>query len=567
MRKFLIVTALVLFLGPASARAFLPAGGRETHRSPNPVEISEPAGPWAGPVQPDPDLVNAILWEPILSSGISEVTFTNDGKRISSLLGNLTDPTEGDPSQLCRDFLLSHKDLFNLPDWKGTDWLAVVRDESVAGATHIGLQMNVDGLPVDGARIDLHVGGDRRIQFVTGSFPVVSPSHKPFTVNRECAISAATLAIGMEGSRKAPTAAKFLFPKAGELLPFWRVELAPEAPLGDFSVDVDATDGTVFRVGNMMTFVSGQSLRFTGVGSIFRHHPLQSKPELAPLFNLATHTLSGNFVLVRNDDGPGAVSNDDRYDFPPENTHFDESNAYFHLDRVHDFFRGLGFTGMDRVARAWVHYGTNVDNAFFSPLEDRIRFGDGSRFNDFAKEEAVIYHEYSHAVLHRIVALEYAQEAGAINEGQADYFACSLSGDPKIGEWVGAKAGMPFLRNLENGLHYPEDCTNEVHDDGRIWGGALWDLRRVLGAGITDRLVHGSHFFLKPGEPWFRDAYQALLVADQNQHGGRNKAVIAEVFRKRGIVQSDRNGKTYSNRDLEGIKRFKAVHGETWKDQ
>ncbi|NLI79483.1 MAG: hypothetical protein GX442_23935 [Candidatus Riflebacteria bacterium] len=598
MKRFLVAANALCLLAAMAANALVP---------PRPASTGGPAGQalWQGSKQaprvaflggkgvgpaswrsvpatpPSPDLIEALLSDPVLAAGLETVVFSIDGASVSSLDGTLSEPLAGDPVEAGRQFLLAHRALFHLPDWPGTDWLPLLRHDRAAGALHLAFGLAIGGLPVEGARIDLHLGSDRQLQMVTGSFPAVTGAPKAAAFTAAQAIGRAAAAVGVGRWRAAPRAGQVGRPGPDGIATVWRVDLPAADPLGDFRVEVDGVTGAVLGCQDRIAYRAAPGGdRETGQGSVFANHPLTGRPVLAPLPRLATHTLVGEFVRIRNDNGPTAVSLEDRYVFDPSDTHFDEVNAYHHLDRVHAFFAGLGDSTVCPVARAWVHYGTNVDNAFYSPFEDRIRFGDGSRFNDFAQEEAgirfgdgsrfndfaqeeaVIYHEYAHAVLHRIVALEYAGEAGAINEGQADYFAASLSGEPRIGEWVAAKAGLPFLRTLDNTLHYPEDCTNEVHDDGRIWGGALWDLRRALGPAVTDRLVHAGHFFLKPGEPWFRDGCTAILTADRNLFAGRHRPTITAVFAHRGIVPEAGPGAVLTGTDLAAMCRFRNLHRE-----
>ncbi|HNW11709.1 MAG TPA: M36 family metallopeptidase, partial [Candidatus Rifleibacterium sp.] len=228
----------------------------------------------------------------------------------------------------------------------------------------------------------------------------------------------------------------------------------------------------------------------------------------------------------------------------------------------HDYFSALGHTKLDKPMKAVVHLGTNYDNAYFSPMEGKLAFGDGSRFNCLAREESVAYHEYSHAVLNSITYLAYSAESGAINEGQADYFACSLSNDSMLGEYVCAKMNKPFLRNVENDLHYPEDIEGEVHADGKIWGAVLWDIRKAIGAADADTLIYKSHYYLNGSRPKFIDAYNALVTADKNVFEGKHLEALEKVFVKRGIVAAAYNGAVLTASDLRSIKKFNEVHNE-----
>src|SRR5207245_32646 len=93
--------------------------------------------------------------------------------------------------------------------------------------------------------------------------------------------------------------------------------------------------------------------------------------------------------------------------------------------------------------------------------------------------------------------------------------------------------GYPLTyEDIGNGSH-----GYEVHDDGEIWAGTLWDLRKLLGATITDRLVMDG---LKstPCNPSMTDARDAILSGDQAANGGTNRTAIWTVFARHGLGYS-----------------------------
>jgi Zn-dependent metalloprotease len=165
-------------------------------------------------------------------------------------------------------------------------------------------------------------------------------------------------------------------------------------------------------------------------------------------------------------------------------------------------------------------------------------------------------------VLQNIIVLKYKGESGALNEGQADYFACSLTNDPVLGEYVESKTTPSFIRKLENNAHYPESNWGTVHIACMIWGGSLWDLRKALGAQVTDRLIFHSHSFLKSADATFFEGYQAILAADKNLTGGANAAAITKVFTDRGVAAGTVYGPDFNARDLARIRNFLVAHQE-----
>ncbi|MFO0551794.1 MAG: MYXO-CTERM sorting domain-containing protein [Polyangiaceae bacterium] len=99
----------------------------------------------------------------------------------------------------------------------------------------------------------------------------------------------------------------------------------------------------------------------------------------------------------------------------------------------------------------------------------------------------VVYHEYGHSIhAHAIIEGVGAFE-GALSEGQSDYLAATITGDP--GTARGFFNDTEPLRDLDppnKENHWPEDLKGEVHEDGIIIGQTLWDLRKALIAKYGD---------------------------------------------------------------------------------
>ncbi|MFZ2957563.1 MAG: M36 family metallopeptidase [Candidatus Ozemobacteraceae bacterium] len=482
------------------------------------------------------------------------MTFSEDGQQVRLMRGQLSDPLDGELVPACRQFILSHERIFNVPADLDEKSLVVVRNEVIEGVTHLSFGLEFNGTKVHQAIVDIHISSDRRICFVTGSFPTISEVKRGLAITSDAALEIARKEIGVKRSRGEESLDSLLVVHENVLIPAYMVVIPAADPLGDFSVLVHGLTGAILDVENQM--------KFMGRGSVYTIHPNKSPVTVEPLPNLIDGTLKGKFVEIQNEDFPPATSPTQEFIYPPDNTHFDEVNAYYHINRIHDYFATFGFKKLDRPLKVMVHNETNYDSAFYSPKYDIICFGDGNHCNDFAKEDSVIYHEYAHAVLQNIIVLKYKGESGALNEGQADYFACSLSNDHVLGEYVESKTSPNCIRTLENHAHYPETNSGNVHIACMIWGASLWDLRKSLGAEVTDKLVFNSHYYLKSADAYFFDGYQAILAADRNLNGGANSAVITRVFTDRGVAAGTVHGPDLNARDLAEIRNFLVAHKE-----
>jgi Zn-dependent metalloprotease len=243
----------------------------------------------------------------------------------------------------------------------------------------------------------------------------------------------------------------------------------------------------------------------------------------------------------------------------PTDGRFDEQMAYYHVNRAHDYFRGaFGFTGRDDMMAIFVHVPEidwknkkvrgALDNAYYHPYFDALFFGDGTGvarggINPTSRDSDVIYHEYTHAVMGRIVpdlSWEKNDYGGALQEAYADYFACTLNNDPDMGEY--SMGNLRGMRTMQHRFRYPDDVDDphigepEEHWTGKIWGGACWDLRQKLGPAVADQVIFHSMYYLpEDGTATFEKAAQAVAAADEERYAGAHKAVIREVMAARGI--------------------------------
>jgi hypothetical protein len=254
--------------------------------------------------------------------------------------------------------------------------------------------------------------------------------------------------------------------------------------------------------------------------------------------------LQGLFADVNNDAGPDASYNDTASTTSPLNYQWDysqarqdEANTYYHTNLIHDYFKTLdsSYNALDYVMP--VSVGQHFENAYWDGWGMTFGTG-GSTFRNFALFSDVIYHEYTHGVTDGIYPegmLPYTGQPGAMNEGWSDYFACTITNEPGIGEGGLQTNNLP-LRIIDNNLVYPQNWAGEVHADGRIFAGALWDLRELLGAGISDTILHFSKYLL--AETWENYFVDVLLTDDDDgnlSNGGPHSPQIYEAFGNHGI--------------------------------
>ncbi|MDI6730348.1 MAG: immune inhibitor A, partial [Candidatus Altarchaeum sp.] len=258
--------------------------------------------------------------------------------------------------------------------------------------------------------------------------------------------------------------------------------------------------------------------------------------------------LMGFYVDVDND-----KQNDTFYDFLWDGnethnwnwTNYDtsykqeESNIYYHINKIHDFFAEFNFSELDYPLKVVVEANDIKCNAYYSPGMDRIAFsGPWQNCENPALGSDIIYHEYTHAVVDHIYDLGKNSDIieDAMHEAFADYFACTLNNDSIVAD------GWSFARNLNNTRKYPENLSNsDSHISGLILGGALWDVRKNLNNTLTDSLIFNA-IRITPHAYNFSEFLDNLLIADDDnaniEDGTPNRKVICNMFFKHGIYSA-----------------------------
>ncbi len=288
----------------------------------------------------------------------------------------------------------------------------------------------------------------------------------------------------------------------------------------------------------IVTLNGGQQI-FSGLDGTFNYNV---NPGAGP-FQIRSE-LRGRWVDVEYEDGADASFSRQLNRIEPvaiewtrDNSRDDERMLYYHTNMIHAFWKDLdaNFRGMDRVIPATCEYGDNYDNAFWNG--QGMFFGNGQNLGNLALKGDVIHHEFGHGVTGSIYPwniLPYEGESGALNEAWSDYFPCSISDEPYMGE--SAPGGAGAMRNLDNDLVYPRDWFGEVHYDSRMVSAAMWHSRAVLGNGIANPLFHSARYEL--GNT-FLSYFTDVLITDDNDgditNGTPHGLALYEQFGRHGI--------------------------------
>ena len=297
-----------------------------------------------------------------------------------------------------------------------------------------------------------------------------------------------------------------------------------------------------------------------GTGSVFKVNPVQSSGDQSltdqkdaasavpatayatvPLRNLdGSGYLVGRWANVRSNTGPAAYSTTNTFAYTRDDDRFEQVMAYFWVNQAQEYLQSLGFGSRLRPVNAESQdvrvdqYG--IDNSYSTDKQDFIRLGKGGV--DDAEDGEVIVHEYGHAVHDsQVPGFGSSLDAGSIGEAFGDYLAVTVGLDaaqqygwtvkappPCVADWdsVSYTSTSPHcLRRVDTALVL-EDRKGEVHYDGMIWSGALWDIRQRyvalgLGARAWDTTLVDSQFGYAAGTTFqaaARVTYDAALKRD-----------------------------------------------------
>jgi cysteine-rich repeat protein len=261
----------------------------------------------------------------------------------------------------------------------------------------------------------------------------------------------------------------------------------------------------------------------------------------------------GRFASVANQAGanlteqvtlqPGGV-----FSWSKAATEFDDAqlNAYIHADVAKRFAKtrlNPNLAWLDQVIPVFVNE-NDTCNAF-STGDDIHFFRRSTQCENTGRLADVVYHEFGHSLHGNSIIEGVGGFDGSLSEGISDTLAMAITGDPGMGR--GFFHSDEPLRNLEpigSEKRFPEDATGEVHNDGEIIGGALWDLRVALEAklgataGFDKWLVIMYAMFQRASD--LQTTFAEALLADDDDgnvsNGTPNQCEITAAFGAHGLA-------------------------------
>lgn len=226
--------------------------------------------------------------------------------------------------------------------------------------------------------------------------------------------------------------------------------------------------------------------------------------------------------------------------------HDAQLNAYVHTQLVKNYIRSIDpeFPPLELETRVTVNIDDACNAYAFDNTINFFRAGGGCQNTGLIAD--VIHHEYGHVahILGLIPGVGLFD--GAHSEGASDYLAATIVEDSAMGRgfFIGTDAPIRELDPQGFEWRWPEH-TGEVHDEGRIIGGTLWDLRKVLiekygkaaGVAKTDRIwLDGIRRAVDIPSTYL----EALITNDDDgdlQNGTPDICEINAVFAAHGLYE------------------------------
>lgn len=349
------------------------------------------------------------------------------------------------------------------------------------------------------------------------------------------------------------------------------VTVEGKQPLGRWAVYVDAQTGQPIARRQTLMFASGAleldaPERYPGGGrSIYPARFLDlvvdgeaqitgedgsfSWPDGAPA-QIAAQAV-GPLVRVVNDAGSlaeqlftvndGSVAT---WSMPDDEYVDAQVSGFVHADKVKQHVRGIApsFSWLDNQLKTTVNI-NDVCNAYSDGYTINF-FRSGGGCANTARIADVVYHEFGHALHLQSLIPGAGEFEGALSEGASDYLAATITGDP--GTARGFFHSSQPLRHIDPSdgeRAWPHDLVGEVHADGLIIAGALWDMRKemVEKLGELEGAAYADHLFYQG----LRRAvdmpsmYLEVLAADDDDgdidNGTPNVCEINRAFGAHGL--------------------------------
>jgi MYXO-CTERM domain-containing protein len=338
----------------------------------------------------------------------------------------------------------------------------------------------------------------------------------------------------------------------------WQVRSKTAHPVGHWVSFVDAHSGVLLSVHNEVRFITGEVLGVHDTRTVDGNMSTSAMPfmrlddgeetvftDADGLWELDSDgpvegDLIGDFVRIRNHYGSDALMDisSGRTVLTDADASQAEIDSYIFQHQVRDW--ALRYVPDLSLIHTRLDVHVNLDefcNAYFDGDLNFFRAGDGC--NNTGRIADVNYHEWGHGFhYYNLVTGDFD---GSISEGVSDIIAVLLTGDPTISPYFYTSGGG--IREVASNRVYPDDWVGEVHYDGLIFAGAVYDLWGILEDTIGEEAAYDTVSTLvveaMRAGPTIPDAFDEFMVADDDNgdlsDGTPHLCEMVEAFALHGL--------------------------------
>lgn len=232
------------------------------------------------------------------------------------------------------------------------------------------------------------------------------------------------------------------------------------------------------------------------------------------------------------------------------NSGFDEVQVYYAVTVLMESLIELGFTDKDLSEKPFhaFLYDPDIgmkDNAYY--YDNTINFTTyESGTPNLARDNSTIWHELGHAIMDRLMGshLGFADSKsgyGGLSEGMADFVASIVTEHQTGGASFPGKQEFRIIN--ETGFY----LTNEFHDEGEAYGGAMNDMLMTV---LSDEGNEGLHAFTDltleamrltrnhpalSAESWFQHMLYADEIGSSVRPQGKFRKIIVNALSARNF--------------------------------
>jgi hypothetical protein len=450
--------------------------------------------------------------------------------------------TQGDLVDVATNWIASHEDILQVK----LEDVAILNDATLMSDDTQFLSFNVlrDSTPVVDASINFRFKFGKLVQVQARTFGEALDDARSEFVSSTDAVerfaSAATIQERGQVFRVAPTATGYKLVRVNSAL----VGIEGEK----LSVQTDAATGELFESRDTRHYATGRAH-----GNVYARTYYQSPlvdapmPELsvttgatsvsadvdgafsftgsaAPSINglkgLRINTRASTGTLVSRTAGTTAESGWDLNVNVTAEKDVAQTHTYRHLNLINEKARKyIDVPWLKSVVTANVNLGQTC-NAYWDGTSVNF-FSAGGGCGNTGLISDVMYHEWGHGLDSNTGGID----DGAFSEGYGDILSMLMTNDSRLGP--GFKTTGGIVRDLEPNKVYPADA-GEVHAEGLIIGGTIWDLLKALTAKYdavkANDLVSNIAFKGIVTAKTYKDMYAASLVINDTDSDPATRA-------------------------------------------